>query len=198
MKLFKSVKMPLDVRTLKSIPGVGAVGADDNGDIYVQTVDPSTVSGEVPVVAVDLGELIRLAREQHLDALAIAEATALYLDASAKGAALWKEIEALGWAKKLDYKDASRKLAKNPSRKEIENFGYACRAHLYDMVSRCDVDIPLGSDGTNDLLCHIVGLGRAEYEAALKDPNKVLVSHADGEYGTAEGYKENFFYSFQQ
>ncbi len=56
--------------------------------------------------------------------------------------------------------------------------------------------IGLGDDGLNDLLSHIIGLGKEEYFKCLNNI-KLLSTHAKSEFDTVEGYTESFDYAFQ-
>jgi len=145
----------------------------------------------------DAEALLRNAHKEYLGNLDSEAARGVYLAASEGSLAMWSRIEALGWARDLDWQRIASDLARSPERKAIREFCILCRARLADMASRNAVVTGLGDDGFDDLLCHIVGLGREAYESALRDPATVLLAHANGEYGTVGGYKENFFYSFQ-
>ncbi len=74
----------------------------------------------------------------------------------------WRIVEMAGWESSgFDYAVCQRALRKLlPSPKELEGF----RAQ-YDLVTS---RLAVSDDGESDLVAHIVGLGRTEYEASLK------------------------------
>lgn len=55
--------------------------------------------------------------------------------------------------------------------------------------------IDLGDDSLGDLIAHIIGLGKDEYEKCMLDIQEVS-AHAKGESDTKEGYSESFDYIF--
>ena len=51
-----------------------------------------------------------------------------------------------------------------------------------------------GDDSHSDLLYHIIGLGRTEFYAHLKDYS-LMEARGEADYNSAEGYKESFGYA---
>lgn len=105
----------------------------------------------------------------------------------------WKIIEKLNWSG--DYKETSKYLHKNFSQtqiSDIENLVDAKVNQLKKVLDKYQKDveeIPVSDDGYSDLLYHLVGSGKKEYETALKDPSyaRAICSEAP----------ESFAYVFQ-
>lgn len=53
--------------------------------------------------------------------------------------------------------------------------------------------INLGDDSFGDMIAHIIGLGKDEYEKCMLNIHEVS-AHAQGKFGTKEGYSESFEY----
>jgi len=108
----------------------------------------------------------------------------------------WRQIEDLKWGESFDYQ-AIRKALKPRLRRRLEQFRLRA-VSLLDRQARRIKNLQAGSDDAfNDILNHVVGLGRAEYLRALEDPKAVLEAHHAASYGTRAGYAESFAYCFQ-
>lgn len=113
----------------------------------------------------------------------------------------WQEIEALKWGIDFNYERIANELAVLPpdTSKAIKKFARGMQRNLMEAIKDWEeenrtLDI-CSDDGFNDVTAHIVGLGEQAFNAAIENP--VLVeTRYNAEYGTAEGYTENFNYSF--
>lgn len=103
----------------------------------------------------------------------------------------WKIVDSIGWGTKTtDYKAVKRDLLRNQSPNQLASFRTTLevlRGRLYKALTKWEEDeerawlpgggrspktreIGLGDDGFSDFLHHIIGLGKREYEANLKNP----------------------------
>lgn len=139
-------------------------------------------------------KLIRLAHENpalrpHL--------LPLLKTAAMSEADFWKLIEPYGWGRKtIDYKPIKKSLLGKVPQDEAQALSDAfgkLKGSLAKAVSKWerenDKQLPVSDDGFDDLLSHIIGMGKREYEAALKDPAKVFERANKGDY------KESFAYA---
>lgn len=100
----------------------------------------------------------------------------------------WKITEPYGWGTKTkDYKAIEKDLLRKLSPDEAEDLRDAfdkLKSKLYKALDK--VVEGLGDDGFDDLLSHIVGMGKREYDATLKNPER----------GAARANKYDFSESF--
>jgi len=121
----------------------------------------------------------------------------------------WNVIEKLNYSSDLDYERVGVELSNNSVCSKSQALKIVdINNHLYNKLEASmdsyieeemlDYDdlIGLGDDGLNDLLSHIIGLGKTEYYECLNNIQK-LSSHALGKFDTVEGYTESFNYAFQ-
>lgn len=115
----------------------------------------------------------------------------------------WGIVESMDYKKDLNY-ERIRKELKSGKYVSKENLNYftstffqtknALKLHI-ECVLGNDFEkfIGLGDDGFDDLVSHIIGLGKEHF---LKcSHNMSLVSeHANGSFGTVDGYTESFSY----
>jgi len=95
----------------------------------------------------------------------------------------WKEVEAIKWARpSTNYRDISKKLLLEWTPEKAKAFHEKMnqlRGKLYKAITDAEKrgvieQIPVGDDSFSDLLHHIIGLGKREYDAVMKDPKKAL------------------------
>jgi len=111
----------------------------------------------------------------------------------------WMIVEESGWGRTstdpTEIKNAIR-VRLNFDVDRIEAFHGIYRDKLGDVYQALDTigGLGLGDDGFGDLCAHIVGLGKAEYDAVIADPLKGA-ARARAPYGTPEGFTESFSYA---
>ncbi|HUU88870.1 MAG TPA: DUF4240 domain-containing protein [Candidatus Glassbacteria bacterium] len=104
----------------------------------------------------------------------------------------WKIVEECGWGTKtIDDKAIKKILLKELSKEEAKEFTDIKRKFMAQLDKKlAKVISNLGDDSYGDLLSHIIGLGKAEFEAVLNDPQLAKIR--------AEKYQfvESFSYVF--
>ena len=109
----------------------------------------------------------------------------------------WRLIEPYGWGTKTTNSDAIEKnlmgiITPDEADALQETFS-KLKGELSRAITRYekqnDVSVGLGDDGFGDLLAHIVGMGRKEYEATLRDPQLAI------DRAKANKFKESFAYA---
>jgi hypothetical protein len=109
----------------------------------------------------------------------------------------WKLTEPYGWGTKTtDSKVIKKSLMGKLSLDEAEALEDAFRAlssKLYKALMAYEAksgdDFGLGDDGFGDLIAHIIGMGKKEYEAVLKNPDLAM------QRAHKSAFKESFSYS---
>ena len=111
----------------------------------------------------------------------------------------WQIVEEVDWARDFDYKRISKELKKLYSasqRKEIEKLAEKKADALDKAISGwCDSKgkgVPCGDDSYSDLRYHIIGLGKAKYDAVMRNPQKGYKMADNSEY------VESFLYALNQ
>ena len=115
----------------------------------------------------------------------------------------WNIISKLNWNIDFDYKRISTEIMK-PSILPIEEresfYSVAQKLHsnLYDHINTFSEEdyskYVNGSDDTlDDIISHIIGVGKKTYNKCFMNKSELQKYSPEGEIG----YKENFFYSFQ-
>jgi hypothetical protein len=109
----------------------------------------------------------------------------------------WDIVAHMGWDLSNNY-DATRKtFAKNYTKRECEEFCTIFSDKKAELSKAVEVylaspgyrsELSLGDDGYSDLLCHIIGLGRKEYEYAIRQP------YSAWNRAKAGDYRESFSY----
>ncbi len=108
----------------------------------------------------------------------------------------WNLTEPYGWGTKTrDYKaikkDLMSKLTPEQANEMRATFDQL-KGKLYHVVTKFEKDnhvsADVGDDSFSDLLCHIIGLGKAEYEECLKDPMRVVERGQKGKFTESFGY----------
>jgi hypothetical protein len=125
----------------------------------------------------------------------------------ASGRAFWDLVELAGWTGRGPdaLSGPAGRLAKvlktDRSRRRFEQLYRAHHRILYNRLNDWEreqedlgdpKDFNTGDDGFSDLISHIIGLGRSEYQAAMKDP---MVAY---ERARARDYYESFSYVFHE
>lgn len=110
----------------------------------------------------------------------------------------WACVAEIGWQDKNPnrfYSDVEKRLTKEWDNDFIASFRdrmddlYSELYKVVDEFERAEgVSCGCGDDGFSDLLHHVIGLGKEEYEAALKDPMRVV------KRGQEYRYEESFSY----
>ena len=107
----------------------------------------------------------------------------------------WTAVDQAGWGRHKDYNKVKEFMLERFTQREAEEF----RATFNDLQSKLsrtldrwadenDIDWGLGDDSWGDLLAHIIGLGKREYEATMRDPQKAL------DRANRNDYRESFAY----
>jgi len=110
----------------------------------------------------------------------------------------WKLVDKIGWGTKTTDTDAIEKaimLKYSPQEAAaLGNIRSQLFDDLYDRLDRWgdaeDMSFGVGDDGFSDLINHIIGLGKREYDAVMKDPKR---GWERAQKGT---YTESFSYAF--
>jgi len=102
----------------------------------------------------------------------------------------WSLIEPYGWGtKSRNYKAIKKDLMGKLSPDEAEELGATYRKLSNKLYKVLDGVVEgLGDDGFGDLIAHIIGMGRREYEAVLKDPELGAVRANAGDFGESFAY----------
>lgn len=144
--------------------------------------------------------LIRLAHETP----AIRKQVLQVLAASAMSESdFWRIVGGIGWGTKTtDYKAISKHLKETLTPEEVDGLRTTLakvEGHLYKVITDWEEDTEksceLGDDRFNDLIAHIVGLGKQEYDAVLRDPQKAYDRAHARSRGNFAGFKESFNYA---
>lgn len=103
----------------------------------------------------------------------------------------WAVVAEVGWATRQTQStgEGRRFLTGLLSREEAVAFDerlQALRFSLHDVLDdwaeQTGAEFETGDDGFDDLVCHIIGLGREEYETVLDDPAVALRRAEAGDY----------------
>ena len=102
----------------------------------------------------------------------------------------WEIVEKCGWSKSTDYKAIRKMLEETYSNRELCEFRDMLHIKYNKLYKTLDkVVTNLGDDSFDDLLYHIIGLGREEYD-------KVMKTTAFGvERAKAYNFVESFVYA---
>ena len=109
----------------------------------------------------------------------------------------WEIVEAANWKSDNDYNRIRAWFMENYTLEEALAFRgiIATLFNQLDTFIGPDRNPALGSDDSHsDLLHHIIGCGKAEFEWCLNDYE--LIKHRGrSDYGSQEGYRESFSYA---
>jgi hypothetical protein len=126
--------------------------------------------------------LRKLAAEIEIPVLAMSKVAAM------SESEFWKLTEPYGWGTKTkNYKPIKKDLMSKLSPDKADDLNQTFRA----LTGRLDKALSkvvegLGDDGYSDLLAHIVGMGKREYERNLKNPQ--LANERANKYDFAESF----------
>lgn len=92
----------------------------------------------------------------------------------------WKDIESLGWGTRTtNYKILKKHLLQKWTAEEAKGAGNVyskLSSNLEQVLDRWAHDegeeFGLGDDGFSDLIAHIIGMGKREYDASIKNPRR--------------------------
>lgn len=121
------------------------------------------------------------------------------IEEAASASDFWKFVDEADWGGSGDYDAISEKMFAKYGAKKMEEFNAVFRK-LKDALGKAvekwekaeGKRLPIGDDGYDDLRAHIIGLGKAEYDLALKSPEKVYSRAKNGTY------EESFAYVFHK
>ena len=103
----------------------------------------------------------------------------------------WAVVAEVDWATRQSQPsaDGKRFLRERLSREEaaafdehLQTFRFALHDVLDEWAEETGAEFETGDDGFDDLVCHIIGLGRQEYEAVAADPRRALERAESGDY----------------
>lgn len=124
-----------------------------------------------------------------------------WLEARLTTTNFWAIVQSLGWGRSYDYKAMKADLISRLDEQQAKEFrGHfsrlkdALKKKLNDWEQDTGEDLGVGDDGFDDLTSHIIGLGKREYDAVMRDPAKGA-ARASARYGSPDGYKESFAYA---
>lgn len=102
----------------------------------------------------------------------------------------WKLVDELGWGRDTNYKRIKAYILKNWTKEQWAEFDKVKDKIFNALYKRLDREVKgVGDDSFSDLLEHIIGLGKREYDAVMKDPS--LAQKRADKYD----YKESFAYA---
>ena len=110
-------------------------------------------------------------------------------------AKFWEIVKTVNWAKDCNYKRIKHWMLNNLTLEEAMAFRKIASqkwALLDNLVGERN-PANGGDDSHSDLLYHVVGLGKKEFEAHLDD--FLLLAARGSSYGSEEGYTESFSYA---
>jgi len=89
----------------------------------------------------------------------------------------WHIIKEIGWGtKSTDYEELGKFIKNNYTKVEIKNLHEFVGTKveiLYALLDKNNIFLGIGDDLTGDLLKHIIGLGKEEYEKVCKNPKLI-------------------------
>jgi len=89
----------------------------------------------------------------------------------------WHIIKEIGWGtKSTDYEELGKFIKNNYTKIEIKNLHEFVGTKveiLYALLDNNNIFLGIGDDSKGDLLKHIVGLGKEEYEKVCKNPKLI-------------------------
>lgn len=109
----------------------------------------------------------------------------------------WAIVAKAEWEKHKDFRISQRRLRQElPTLEDLDAFGNCfskLRATLAARIEKAerhgDDRLGLGDDSFSDLIAHIVGLGRDEYQACIENPKRAIVR------GNHHDFTESFSYA---
>ena len=105
-------------------------------------------------------------------------------------AKFWAIVKSIGWGTKTtDNQKIKKKLLHDLDAQEGPSFYEAYDQAKNKLDQKIDKFVELGGDSYGDLLSHIVGLGKKEYDAVMKNPKLA------GERAARRDFKESFDYA---
>jgi len=121
----------------------------------------------------------------------------------------WEDVAAVGWGTKhtdskkgakilgdrlLSMKtDGGTKKKRDAFREEYSSARRVLSARINEWERQSRNSCGCSDDGFDDLVAHIIGLGKEEFEKVMADP-KFAYDRAHAAYGSAAGYTESFSY----
>ena len=113
----------------------------------------------------------------------------------------WEAVAASGWCDSTDeHLPIKKNLIDFLNKEDVSDFYDFVQAAVHVLYGRVDEwekesnqKIYLGDDGFSDLLSHIVGLGKEEYDSVLESPVRAWTRSHNG-YAVPGGYQESFLY----
>ena len=103
----------------------------------------------------------------------------------------WALTEDIGWGTKTtNYNQVRKYLRQHCNEAEIRRMNNIRADLVHALYEPCFNKVTLGDDSYDDLLNHIVGLGKAEYKAVLADP-ELAAARAN-----KDDFEESFSYCF--
>ena len=114
----------------------------------------------------------------------------------------WELVESVNWAEescikgRIDFDRLQKELRARMTDGEDESLSHIFNAAWKTLDSVVGPDrnpAGGGDDSHGDLMSHIIGMGREEFYAALRN-YYVIEARGNAEYGTKDGYRESFSY----
>lgn len=107
----------------------------------------------------------------------------------------WRLTEPYGWGTRTtDYKKIKKDLMRKLTPEQATELSDAFWKLRGPLANALDPVVGIGGDSFDDLVSHIIGLGRREYQAVMRNP-ELAVARAHAPYGSKEGYTESFSYA---
>lgn len=99
----------------------------------------------------------------------------------------WQAVSEMGWGRKADHEKIKVALLAKWSPEKAEEMHDTFDALRNPLYAVCDKVVEgLGDDGFSDLLAHIIGLGKEEYERVLLNPQ--LAAQRANKYDFTESF----------
>jgi hypothetical protein len=117
------------------------------------------------------------------------------IGASISESDFWKLVQSIGWKRNKNYRQIKKRLMRKYSPQEANAISFmmdTLRGRLGKAIREWEGDtgksLDAYGDSYDDLVHHIIGLGKREYDASVRNPQRVLDRYNKGEYYESFAY----------